>query len=152
MLECTYSRSLTLLVLKVVMLCFVCSAQCCVCTCFSAVHGVAAYRKDRGLRLVGEGCCGHVSVFQAHTQQNHLLSRGTIRSPVALHGCWTCFLPFSLPSLCSPPPFATFLPLYKHKSLPLFCRDMSAEAALKVENVLEGMTEASGHPWRNDSQ
>lgn len=77
--------------------------------------------KRRGLGPGGEGCCGRVSVFQAHTQRNDHLSCGTIHPPVAVHGCWTCFLPFSLlhPSL---PPFEIFLPLYKHKSLSFCCQ------------------------------
>lgn len=68
---------------------------------FSALHRATACRKDRGLGLDGEGCCGRVSLFQVHTQRKHHLSYGTIRSPFAVHGCWTCLVPFSLlqPSL-----------------------------------------------------
>lgn len=96
MLACTYSRSCHTVLSAAPS---VVSARFRMC--------MTAYRKNRGggLSLVGEGCCGRVSVFQVHTQQNRLLSRGTIRSPVAVHGCWTCFLPFSLLSISLLPSF-----------------------------------------------
>lgn len=44
-------------------------------------------QNKKELSQVGEGCQGRVSVFRAHTQQKRLPSSGTMRSPVAVHGC-----------------------------------------------------------------
>lgn len=78
-------------------ICFVCSAPCCVYECFCAM--VCKTRNRGSSSQVGEGCQGRGSVFREHTQQKRLPSSGTIRLPVAVHGC--CPTPwFAVP----PPP------------------------------------------------
>ena len=75
---------------------------------------------EGGCACPGWGGRAAVALYQYSERtlsENHRLSRGTIRSPVAAHGCWTCFLPFSLlcPSLASCSPCSFCLSLCKHK-------------------------------------
>ena len=108
------------------------------------------------------GLAAAVAVYQysgRRTQQNHHLSYGTIRSPVAVQGCWTCFLPFSLlrPSLPSHLPFFPLCNPFAsvQTQIPVTCfpwTDMSAMGVLKGVNVLTGVKEACGSPRRTENQ